>query len=221
MPSIRPHPRVRRTRERILAAARGLLAEAGPAGLTYSLLADRAGVTRQTLYRHWPARAALLVDLILEGPDVGCPPPGADPGVVAIAWLTSLREAFRDQAVRATVLAVTAQADTDPDSAEALIRIADDRAAALNDLLKPSGTHVTSDGYMLLTGPVLTRIFFERREVTDEFIHATVEQWLAVSTLGRDRPVLIPWPWMLAAPSEAEPRLPRAGAVSRWRQRPG
>jgi AcrR family transcriptional regulator len=173
------NPRVRRTRERILDAARELLAAAGPAGLTYSLLADRAGVTRQTLYRHWPTRAALLVDLILESPDVGYPEPDADPGKVAVAWLTSLREAFRDQAVRATVLAVTAQADTDPDSAEALTRIADDRVAALNDLLKPSGTHVTGDGYMLLTGPVLTRIFFERREVTDEFIHATVEQWLA------------------------------------------
>src|SRR5215469_3766015 len=63
------NPRVRRTRDRILAAARDLLADSGPAGLTYSLLAERAGVTRQTLYRHWPSRAALLVDLILEGPD--------------------------------------------------------------------------------------------------------------------------------------------------------
>ena len=49
------NPRVQSTRDRILAAARELLAETGPAGLTYSLLADRAGVTRQTLYRHWPA----------------------------------------------------------------------------------------------------------------------------------------------------------------------
>jgi AcrR family transcriptional regulator len=175
------NPRVRRTRDRIVAAARELLAEAGPAGLTYSLLADRAGVTRQTVYRHWPARSALLVDLILESPDVGYPEPGTDPGKVAVAWLTSLSEAMRDQAVRATVLAVTAQADADPDSAEALTRLADDRLAALNELLKPSGTQVTSDGYMLLTGPVLTRIFFERREVTDEFIHAVVAQWLGCS----------------------------------------
>ena len=33
------NPRVRRTRERILAAARELLSEVGPAGLTYSVLA--------------------------------------------------------------------------------------------------------------------------------------------------------------------------------------
>ena len=77
------NPRVRRTRDRMLAAARELLAETGPAGLTYSVLAERAGVTRQTLYRHWPAKSGLLVDLILEGSDGGYPEPGADPAVVA------------------------------------------------------------------------------------------------------------------------------------------
>src|SRR5271170_2991042 len=81
------NPRVRRTRARILAAARDLLSQTGPAGLTYSALAERAGVTRQTLYRHWPARPALLVALILEGVDDAYPEPGADPGVVATAWL--------------------------------------------------------------------------------------------------------------------------------------
>ena len=40
------NPRVQSTRDRILTAARELLAETGPAGLTYSLLADRASVTR-------------------------------------------------------------------------------------------------------------------------------------------------------------------------------
>src|SRR5215469_18247976 len=71
------NPRVQSTRDRILAAARELLAETGPAGLTYSLLADRAGVTRQTLYRHWPAKSGLLVDMILDGGDAtGYPAPG-------------------------------------------------------------------------------------------------------------------------------------------------
>src|SRR5712675_1512092 len=102
------NPRVQRTRDRILAAARELLTEAGPAGLTYSVLAERAGVTRQTLYRHWPARSALLTDMILVGAAGGYPEPGEDPAVAATAWLTSLRDALRDQARRTAVLAVTA-----------------------------------------------------------------------------------------------------------------
>jgi AcrR family transcriptional regulator len=173
------NPRVQRTRDRMLAAARELLAEAGPEELTYSLLAERAGVTRQTLYRHWPARSALLTDLILVGAADSFPEPGEDPAAVATAWLTSLRDGLADQARRTAVLAVTAQADADPDSAQALVRLTTDRLAALNELLRPSGTQVAPDEYALLSGPVLARIFFERADATDAFIASVVTQWLA------------------------------------------
>jgi AcrR family transcriptional regulator len=181
------NPRVQRTRGRVLAIARELLPEAGPAGLTYSLLADRAGVTRQTLYRHWPNREALLVDLILEGPETGYPEPGTDLRTVATAWLTSLRAGMDDRARRTAVLAVTAQADTDPASAETLVRISADRLAAFNELLKPSGQQITADEYTLLAGPVLSQLFFERRDVTDDFIDAVVTQWLAAQDLTGPR----------------------------------
>jgi AcrR family transcriptional regulator len=176
------NPRVQRTRDRMLAAARELLSEGGPAGLTYSLLAERAGVTRQTLYRHWPARSGLLADLILEGASGAYPEPGTDPAVVAADWLRSLRDGMRDQARRTAVLAVTAQADADPDSAQALARLTADRLAALNDLLEPSGVQVAPDEYALLSGPVLARIFFERGDATDGFIASVVAQWLASRT---------------------------------------
>jgi AcrR family transcriptional regulator len=173
------NPRVQRTRGHVLAVARELLPEVGPAGLTYSLLAGRAKVTRQTLYRHWPSRTALLVDLILDGPAAGYPEPGTDLRAVATAWLTSLRTGITDQATRAAVLAVTAQADSDPDSAQALVRIGADRRTALNELLKPSGREITAEQYTLLCGPVLSRVFFDRCDVTDAFIEAVVAQWLA------------------------------------------
>ncbi len=56
-----------------------------------------------------------------------------------------------------------------------------DRLAAFNDLLKPSGTEVTAEEYTLLSGPVLARVFFDRAEVTDEFIAPAVEHWLAAA----------------------------------------
>jgi AcrR family transcriptional regulator len=183
MPSLRRptpgHPRVERTRGHILTVARDLLTQVGSAGLTYSLLAERAGVTRQTLYRHWPTRAALLVDLVLTGPEVGYPEPGSDPRRVAAAWLTSLRAGMNDQATRTAVLAVTAQADFDPDSAEAVQRISADRLAAFNALLAPSGRQSTAEEYAILVGPVFARLFYDRAEVTDGFIDAIVTQWLA------------------------------------------
>jgi AcrR family transcriptional regulator len=173
------HPRVERTRSHILAVARELLPEVGPAGLTYSLLAERAGVTRQTLYRHWPARAALLVDMILTGNSSGYPEPGSDPRAVATAWLTSLRGGLEDGAARTAVLAVTAQADVDQDSAQALVRIGADRLAAFNQLLAPSGLQVGAEEYTMLVGPVLARLLFDRAEVTAEFIDDVVGGWLA------------------------------------------
>lgn len=48
------------TRERIIAAAVGLHAEIGPARTTLSAVAERAGVQRNTLYRHFPDERSLL-----------------------------------------------------------------------------------------------------------------------------------------------------------------
>ena len=175
------NPRVQRTRHRILAVARDLLPEVGPTGLSYSLLAERAGVTRQTLYRHWPRRAALLVDLILTGPEADYPQPGSDPRQVLTAWLASLRQGMDDLASRTAVLAVTAQADYDPDCAEALVRLRDDRLAALNGLLAPSGCEVSAGEYTLLYGPVLSRLLFDRGEASDEFIEIVVTRWLSAA----------------------------------------
>jgi AcrR family transcriptional regulator len=175
------NPRVQRTRARIMAVARDLLPQVGAAGLTYSRLAEQAGVTRQTLYRHWPARSALLVDLILDGPDLYYPEPGTDPAATVTAWLVSLRAGMTDPATRTAVLAVTADADRDSDSAQALVRLGADRLAALNHLMHQSGRQVTEEEYTLLYGPVLSRLFFERRDVTDEFIQEIVAQWRAVT----------------------------------------
>jgi AcrR family transcriptional regulator len=172
------NPRVQRTRARILAVARELLPEVGLTGLTTALLAERAGVTRQTLYRHWPNRAALLFDLTLQGPDVGYPEPGTDVRTVATEWLVSLRAGITDPTTRTAALAMAAEADHDPDSAQVLRRIVEDRLAALNELLEPSGLQITAEQYTLLYGPLLARLFFDRSEATDEFIDATVTQWL-------------------------------------------
>jgi len=74
---------------------------------------------------------------------------------------------------------VTAQADVDPDSAQALVRIGADRLAAFNQLLAPSGLQVGAEEYTMLVGPVLARLFFDRAVVTTEFIDNVVGGWLA------------------------------------------
>src|SRR5688572_32436472 len=49
-----------RTVQRIIDAAVGLHGTVGPASTTMSAVAERAGVTRATLYRHFPTEGALF-----------------------------------------------------------------------------------------------------------------------------------------------------------------
>ena len=56
-------PRVERSRTKLLAAATELLVEAGPQALTVDNVAERSGVAKSTLYRHWPSRTALMIDV--------------------------------------------------------------------------------------------------------------------------------------------------------------
>ena len=53
-------------RQRLLAAAADILMRAGYNGLTMERVAEESGVAKTTLYRHWPTKAALCMDVYLE-----------------------------------------------------------------------------------------------------------------------------------------------------------
>ena len=66
------------TRQRIVEAAMALHGTVGPARTTYSLLAEKAGVQRHTLYAHFPDERSLL--LACSGHHLETdPPPSAAP----------------------------------------------------------------------------------------------------------------------------------------------
>lgn len=65
-PIERVDPRVERSRAKLLAAATDLLVEAGPQALTVDQVAERSGVAKSTLYRHWPSRTALMIDVLRQ-----------------------------------------------------------------------------------------------------------------------------------------------------------
>ena len=55
-----------RTRQRVLAAAGQILRRYGYSRLTMERVASKSGVAKTTLYRRWPTKAALCMDLYLE-----------------------------------------------------------------------------------------------------------------------------------------------------------
>jgi AcrR family transcriptional regulator len=64
-----PRRRNEKSRVAIVKATRELLLERGFDGLTIEAVAARAGVGKQTIYRWWPSRPALVADVVLEDAD--------------------------------------------------------------------------------------------------------------------------------------------------------
>src|SRR3954464_15765518 len=61
-----PLRRFTKTRERALTAATRILRRDGYSHLTMERVASESGVAKTTLYRHWPTKAALCMDLYLD-----------------------------------------------------------------------------------------------------------------------------------------------------------
>lgn len=81
--SATPGPATRRRSEKsrvaIVTATRELLLEKGFDGLSIEAVAARAGVGKQTIYRWWPSRPALVADVLLEdAPQILAPVPHTD-----------------------------------------------------------------------------------------------------------------------------------------------
>jgi AcrR family transcriptional regulator len=64
-----PRRRSEKSRTAIVTATRELLLERGFDGLTIEAVAARAGVGKQTIYRWWPTRPALVADVMLDDAD--------------------------------------------------------------------------------------------------------------------------------------------------------
>lgn len=64
-----PRRRSEKSRTAIVKATKELLLERGFDGLSIEAVAARAGVGKQTIYRWWPSRPALVADVLLEDAD--------------------------------------------------------------------------------------------------------------------------------------------------------
>ncbi|MPY92008.1 MAG: TetR family transcriptional regulator [Acidimicrobiia bacterium] len=60
----RADPRISRSKAAVLAAARQLLHDRCFFEVTVEAIAEESGVAKTTIYRHWPSREALLLDLV-------------------------------------------------------------------------------------------------------------------------------------------------------------
>lgn len=177
----RDDPRFLRSREAILQAARGLLLAGGPTAVTHVQVAERAGVGRATVYRHWPRAELLLVEAMATVPL----PFLAGPSAPARDWLrrelTELARQLDLDEVRAvsTTLANTALWDEDMDTRRArFAEVLSDRLAAALDDAQARGevtlTLSSRDAAAMAIGPMYYRSTIERRPTDPGLIEVTI-----------------------------------------------
>ena len=110
------------TRERIVSAMMALHEEVGPARTTISAIADRAGVERLTVYRHFPDEPSMLQACSAHWsslhPLPSFPSTEGDPAAVSRKMVLGLYQWFRENAAMLTQ--VTADARRMPAVAEVL-----------------------------------------------------------------------------------------------------
>ena len=123
-------PRIQRTRALVRSAVSSLLVEGGLSAVTFSSVASRSGLGRQTLYRHWNTVEELVVDSVLEGVDDGYPSAALDAADALRQWILGLTRALSEEP-RATALAYVVAL------AQLLDRLLEDRRQALISVLAP------------------------------------------------------------------------------------
>lgn len=123
-------PRVVRSRESALRAARDLLVERGWAGLTHVAVAERSGVGRTTLYRHWPDTPALVRDTLAHHIAVAHTEPAGDLRADLLRELAASRAMLHEPTTDRAIRVVVERAAVD------------DAFAEMKDVLYRAGTQV-------------------------------------------------------------------------------
>lgn len=184
---VRGRPRSERARRAIVEAALDLYVKGGYPVTTIEAIAARSGVAKTTIYRWWPNRAALVVELLLEVAAEAAPvPAGADP-VRALRTALRLAAKASDALPGRLLLSLLGEAQRDPDIRRALLRRLFNprrratiaiirRAQALGSLRRGVPPTVAAD---LLFGPLFYRKFVRQEPVTPKFIKDVFENALA------------------------------------------
>ncbi len=184
-PGVRPpgRPRSERARRAILRAANELLEGGGFAAVTVEAIAERAGVSKATVYRWWPNRAAVVMDGFLSTVSSQVPFPHTGRAREDIRLhMRRLTEAFGGRMGR-TVAALIAEGQANPGLAEALrsrwlsVRRAEAReilelGIARGELREDLGPEVAVD---VLYGPIYYRLLVGHAPLNADFADALAD----------------------------------------------
>jgi AcrR family transcriptional regulator len=180
----RGRPRSERARRAILAAAADMLLEQGVARMSMGAVAERAGVSKATIYRWWSSKEMLALEALLDwtAADQGDPDTGSlreDLLAQVLPWVREIRE----RPFGRVLAALVAEAHADEELAVAYralfveqrrmpLRTAFERAIARGELGSELDVEAAID---LVYGPVYHRILHGHAPVTESFATLVVD----------------------------------------------
>jgi len=163
MPTPRPGGRTAETRARVFEAARALLLERGPADLSMTEIAKRAGVAATSLYRRWGDLGALLMEVAVAGlvQDKPLPDTGSLDGDLR-TWARAVAGSLKtpDGSMLFRVLVATAPAGPGAQGADRLASL-NPRLEQIRDLLdRAAARGETAPAVWDVTDHVLAPLYF-------------------------------------------------------------
>ena len=179
-------PRAERSRSAILSAAAQIIGEEGYSGVTHQRVAERAGVGRATVYRHWAQLDDLLFDAIatLDAP-IFRPGDGESLREWLEAELSYAGAMFASPTTQHLIAVLVDRGASDAALAALRTEIgsrADDRLrcrlAKARTVGESSQTPDATDLAALLLGPLLFRALMQPQAVDDAFIASVIDHAL-------------------------------------------
>jgi AcrR family transcriptional regulator len=188
VPAPRGRPRSERSHRAIVDAANEILEERGFVDLTMDEVAQRAGVSKATIYRRWPTKGTLVFEAFSA--DFLARQPLSDTGSLRGDLLNGLRgwmRAVKGTVTGRTLVGLIAEVQRDPELAEiwrervvtpvrARNRIMIDRAVERGEVSADIDPEVMLD---MLYGPAYHRLLQSHLPLSDRFAQAVVDTVVA------------------------------------------
>ena len=164
----------------ILDAAEAVLVEAGYAGFSIEAVARRARAGKPTIYRWWPSKAALLLEVYQRGKRVDSPDTG-NLEEDLVGFLKSLFSHWRHTSSGSVFRSLIAEAQSDPAAAAALADYAQGRRVYTGQMIERARTRgeVAADIDATLVADLIasfawTHLLTERLDEDEATIRAAV-----------------------------------------------
>ncbi len=178
-------PRIQRTRAAVLEAGVAILFEKGPEAVTHAAVAGDARVSRTTVYKHWPKRGDLLVDVLEQVERRTRVEPSGDIRADMQQMGRQMAATFEDQRLNKVFSSLMAQAQWDDETSQAQQALINagmaDMAVVLDAAVEAGQLPAGIDPLRAagrLVGPIFFAALIARQPLSIDEVEELVDDWL-------------------------------------------